>query len=191
MASPPTVAAMPEEHRMASFAVADATARNASLVALDLRRVRFGPAAARATAAALAKNTTLESLYLDGNDIGADECASLLRALDASRLARLARLDERDDVLTEPKRSSLKSVSLVGARTQDAASAARALGERRFLAEGGGKKPKKGKKGENTAFLETRGGGTERGLARRVQDESPFDVVARETEARGGETSFW
>ena len=49
----------------------------------------------------------------------------------------------------------------------------------------------KGKKGENTAFLETRGGGTERGLARRVQDESPFDVVARETEARGGETSFW
>ena len=124
-------------------AVADATARNASLVALDLRRVRFGPAAARATAAALAKNTTLESLYLDGNDIGADECASLLRALDASRLSRRG---GEHNVSTEPG-SSLKSVSLVGARTQDAASAARALGERRFLAEGGGKKPKKGKKG--------------------------------------------
>ena len=128
-------------------AVADALARNASLVELDLRRVRFGPAAARATAAAFAKNTTLESIRLDGNDIGADGCASLLRALDASRLAR--RLDERD-VSTEPGsslKSSLNSVSLVGARTQDAASAARALGERRFLAEGGGKKPKKGKKG--------------------------------------------
>ena len=35
---------------------------------------------------------------------------------------------------------------------------------------------------------ETRGGDAERG-ARRVQDESPFDVVARETETRG-ETSF-
>jgi hypothetical protein len=128
-------------------AFAHALARNASLVELDLRRVRFGPAAARATAAAFAKNTTLESIRLDGNDIGADGCASLLRALDASRLAR--RLDERD-VSTEPGsslKSSLKSVSLVGARTQDAAFAARALGERRFLAEGGGKKPKKGKKG--------------------------------------------
>ena len=64
--------------------------------------------------------------------------------------------------------SSLKSVSLVGARTQDAASAARALGERRFLAEGGGKKPKKGKKGG----AKGKKGGAKKG-ARRVREAVP------------------
>ena len=46
-------------------------------------------AAANAFAVALAKNASLESLRLDDNDVGADGCAALLRALDASRLARL------------------------------------------------------------------------------------------------------
>ena len=90
----------------------------------------------------MAKNTTLESIYLDGNDIGADECASLLRALDASRLSRQGgehNVSRRSPVVFE--------ISIARRRALDAASAARALGERRFLAEGGGKKPKKGKKG--------------------------------------------
>ena len=114
-------------------ALADALARNASLVALDLRRTRFGPAAANAFAVALAKNASLESLRLDDNDVGADGCAALLRALDASVRAR--RAERRVDPHAEPgtseqteSRASLRSVSLVGVRTEDAAVAARALG---------------------------------------------------------------
>ena len=42
---------------------------------------------------------------------------------------------------------------------------------------------KKGKKGTDVSFAASRGGGGRIGGGTRVQDESPFDVVARETEA--------
>jgi hypothetical protein len=42
---------------------------------------------------------------------------------------------------------------------------------------------KKGKKGTDVSLAASRGGGGRIGGGTRVQDESPFDVVARETEA--------
>ena len=42
---------------------------------------------------------------------------------------------------------------------------------------------KKGKKDTDVSLAASRGGGGRIGGGTRVQDESPFDVVARETEA--------
>jgi Ran GTPase-activating protein (RanGAP) involved in mRNA processing and transport len=170
-------------------AIAEALARNASVVSLDLSRTRFGSAAAKALAEAFAKNTHLVSVRLDGNDIGADGCASLLRALDASIARR--KMNERsggkgDDDKNEVAdvASSLRAVSLVDARTEDAAAAARALSERRFLAEGGGKKAQEGQEGRQGEEGRREEGGQE-GQGGRRRAGAPVGVGARHAGGAG------